>query len=106
MYKSQLRWQVKQEKRKREFAFFIITVPLLIYLLWVFFLGDGGYFHYIHLMKERNNLVYQVAKLQKETMALKKEITSLESDPFYIEKHAREDLNLSRPDEYIFLFDD
>jgi cell division protein FtsB len=106
MYKSHLRWQVEQERRKRDLVFFLITLSLLIYLLWVFFLDESGYLRYSMLLQRRAQLAVEIADLQEETRSLRREVRLLRENPFYIEKHAREDLNLSRPEEYIFIFDE
>jgi len=106
MYKSHLRWQVEQERRKRDLVFFLITLSLLIYLLWVFFLDESGYFRYTQLLQRRTELAAEILDLQEGNRSLRREIRLLKENPFYIEKHAREDLNLSRPEEYIFIFDE
>ena len=105
MFKSHLRWQVEQERKRRDLIFFLLTLSFLIYLGWVFFFDESGYLRYRQLLERRIELAAEIASLQEENKALRDEIELLENDPFYIEKHAREDLNLSRPDEYIFVFE-
>ena len=64
-----------------------------------------GFLRHRELHKTKINLEKQIKEIENENEQLKTQINSLKEDPFYMEKHAREDFGLARPDEYIFLYD-
>ena len=101
-----LRKQVYNEKKKRTFVFYTILTIVSLYLFWTLIFDDNGLLRYYELKEKKAVLINEIASLNEETTKLNNEIELLKKDPFYIEKKAREELNLSRPDEYIFLFEE
>lgn len=100
-----LRKQVTSEVRKRKLIFFTIIFLSFLYLVASFIFGDMGFLRYKELTKRKTNLEKQIKEYSEENEQLKSQIKLLKEDPFYTEKHAREDLGLAKPDEYIFLYD-
>ncbi|NCO67527.1 MAG: hypothetical protein COY75_05860 [Nitrospirae bacterium CG_4_10_14_0_8_um_filter_41_23] len=100
-----LRKQVVSEIRKRRLIFFTIILLSFIYLLTSLIFGDMGIIRYRELSKTKTHLKTQIEEISKENKQLRAQITSLKEDPFYTEKHAREDFGLAKPDEYIFQYD-
>jgi cell division protein FtsB len=77
----------------------------LIALLLVYALvGERGAIHLWRLQGERSKLDEQNYRLQKDNEALREKIARLRSDNYYLEKTAREELNLVRPGEVIYRF--
>ncbi len=103
---NRLRRQVYNEKRKRGLVFYTVALVVISYLLWTLVFDDSGYLRYRTLNEKRQEVLTEIVKLQKDNAGLKGEIRLLAKDPFYVEKQAREELNLSRPDEYVFIFQD
>jgi len=64
-----------------------------------------GFLRYKALTKKKVHLENQIHAISKENKQLKSQIKLLKEDPFYTEKHGREDFGLAKPDEYIFLYD-
>ena len=56
-------------------------------------------------MKKRNDLRKEIQELEAKRAQLEKEIEQLKSDTNYIEKFAREEYGLGKPDEMIFIID-
>ena len=77
---------------------------LIILLSLYTMAGEWGAIHLWRLRGEKANLDEQNYRLQKETEALRQRITRLRNDDFYLEKLAREELNLVRPGEVIYRF--
>jgi cell division protein FtsB len=73
---------------------------LLIYAV----VGERGAIHLWRLQGEKGKLDEQNYRLAKENEALREKIARLRSDNYYLEKIAREELNLVRPDEIIYRF--
>jgi cell division protein FtsB len=67
-------------------------------------LGERGVLHLWRLKTEKANLDEKNYRLQKENENLRERISKLRHDNFYLEKIAREELNLVRPGEIIYRF--
>jgi cell division protein FtsB len=79
-------------------GFFILSLCLLTVV------GDRGALHLWRLRAEKIKLDEANYRLQKENEALRQRIAKLRTDDFYLEKMAREELNLVRPGEVIYRF--
>ncbi len=66
--------------------------------------GERGALHLWRLRGEKAKLDEQNHRLQKDNEALRRRISRLRYDDFYLEKIAREELNLVRPGEVIYRF--
>jgi cell division protein FtsB len=100
-----LRKQVTNEKKKQRLVIFTCLVLVTLYLVWTLIFDNSGILRYHELKNKRTEILSEIIELQKKNVNLTEEIQLLKGDPFFMEKHAREDLNLSKPDEYIFIFD-
>ncbi|MEW6162743.1 MAG: septum formation initiator family protein [Nitrospirota bacterium] len=101
-----LRKQVVSEIKKRRLIFFTVILLGFIYFAISLIFGDMGLLRYVELNKRKAHLERQIKEMERENEQLRSEIKSLKEDPFYKEKHAREEFGLARPDEYIFRYDD
>jgi cell division protein FtsB len=80
-------------------------LALLIILLSLYTMtGEWGVIHLWRLGEEQAKLDEQNYRLQKENDALRQRIFRLRNDNSYLEKLAREELNLVRPGEVIYRF--
>jgi cell division protein FtsB len=77
---------------------------LIILLLVYAVVGERGAIHLWRLQGEKVKLDEQNYRLQKENVALREKISRLRSDNLFLEKIAREELNLVRPGEIIYRF--
>jgi cell division protein FtsB len=73
-------------------------------LCFVTIIGERGVFHLWRLKAEKRRLDEQNYRLQKENESLRQRISRLRHDDYYLEKFAREELNLVRPGEIIYRF--
>ncbi|WP_333654676.1 FtsB family cell division protein [Dissulfurispira sp.] len=101
-----LRQQVTVERKKRNVIFFTVIILALLYTSTSLLLGNMGFIKYLTLKKTKNSLETEITILEKENKILQAQINALKEDPYYIEKHAREEFGLAKPDEYIFQFQD
>ncbi len=99
-----LRQQVAVERKKRNVVFFTVIILAFLYIGTTLLFGNMGFIKYLKLKKTKNNLEAEIITLEKENKILQTQITALKEDPYYIEKHAREEFGLAKPDEYIFQF--
>ncbi|HDZ88280.1 MAG TPA: septum formation initiator family protein, partial [Nitrospirae bacterium] len=93
------------ERRKKKLVVYTLSLLMCFYLLFSLLFDDMGLIKYVHLKKNEDKLILKISSIKKENIMIRKEIKLLRANPFYIEKHARENLNLARPDEYIFLYE-
>ena len=77
---------------------------LIVLLLFHAVVGERGAIHLWRLEGEKAKLDEQNYRLQKENLALREKISRLRGDNFYLEKIAREELNLARPGDVIYRF--
>ncbi len=75
----------------------IMTVPTLV-------LDEQGLPRYRLLRAELENLRGSNEELVQEIARLKTEIDSLRSDTNYVERIARDELGMVRPEEFVFQF--
>ncbi|MFQ5790411.1 MAG: septum formation initiator family protein [Acidobacteriota bacterium] len=80
-------------------ALFLILVSSLLNALF----GDGGLQELVKARREYQALEEEIAALQARTQELLDEIRLLKTSPLAIERLAREQLGLVRPDEVILL---
>lgn len=99
-----LRKQIENERWKKKVVVYTLLLLVVAYLFFNLLFDDTGVIKYIHLKSTEQRLLREIASIQRENDRIQDEIKNLESNPFYIEKHAREDLNFARPDEFIFLY--
>jgi len=77
---------------------------LIILLALITVVGERGVLHLWRLRDEKNRLDEQNFRLQKENEALRQRIYRIRNDNAYLEKLAREELNLVQPGEVIYRF--
>jgi cell division protein FtsB len=77
---------------------------LIVLLLFHAVVGERGAIHLWRLQGEKAKLDEQNYRLQKNNQALREKIMRLRTDNLYLEKIAREELNLARPGEIIYRF--
>jgi len=77
---------------------------LILLLLFYAVVGERGAIHLWRLQGEKAKLDEQNYQLQRDNEALREKINRLRTDDFYLEKIAREELNLVRPGEVVYRF--
>jgi cell division protein FtsB len=100
-----LRKQVASEIRKRKLIFMTVISLSFIFLLISLIFGDLGLLKYKNLYKKKVRLEAQIKEIEQDNKQLKSQITSIKEDPYYKEKHAREDYGLAKQGELIFQYD-
>jgi cell division protein FtsB len=77
---------------------------LIVLLSLVTIVGERGALHLWRLRGEKSRLDEQNYRLQKENEALRQRVYRIRNDDDYLEKVAREELNLVRPGEIVYRF--
>ena len=79
---------------------------LLVLVLMHTIFGPYGYLSMRRSQQEIEKLREEIGKLDRENEELTGEIRALQTDPTTIEKVAREDMGLTRPNEMIYQLPD
>jgi cell division protein FtsB len=90
---------------KKIFGFAILGVIIfacLIYIIW----GKRGILEYRQLKNEIQQEQEQIQELQKEIEKLQNKIDNWKSDEFDSEKFARQDMQMGKPGEQVFVLTD
>jgi cell division protein FtsB len=77
---------------------------LIILLSLVTLVGERGALHLWRLRGEKVRLDEQNYRLQKENESLRQRVQSIRNDDDYLEKLAREELNMTRSGEIVYRF--
>jgi cell division protein FtsB len=77
---------------------------LIVLLSLVTIIGERGALHLWRLRGEKSRLDEQNYRLQKENEALRQRISRIRNNDNYLEKIAREELNLVRPGDIVYRF--
>ena len=99
-----LRQQISGEQRKRTYIFFACVAVAMAYLSYNLVFGDMGLIKYVELKKNRGRLESEISQVGKENKTLGEHVNSLKKDPYFIEKYAREEYGMAKPDEFIFQY--
>jgi cell division protein FtsB len=81
-----------------------LIASLIVLLSLVTIVGERGAIHLWRLLGEKKRLDAQNYRLQKENEALRQRILRIRNDNHFLEKLAREELNMARPGEVIYRF--
>lgn len=80
----------------------IILAGLLVIIVTVFILSDVGLLNLWKAQKRIETLSVRIGDLEKKNVAMQKEIEMLKTDPFTIEKVARERYGYLRPGDKVY----
>lgn len=80
----------------------IFAAEIFLFALFYYYGAHG--LRVVNQLKQENQLLeLQMAQVKQEIALLEQEINTWRTEPFYKEKLAREQLNMSRDDEEIYL---
>lgn len=95
---------IKKYKKKLKIKLWhiIVFIAILFFLFYFYFYSDGGFKENITLKSKISRLQMQLTQLRQKNSELEKEIIKIKSDPDYIvEKVAREELHMKKPNEKV-----
>ncbi|NGP88650.1 FtsB family cell division protein [Fodinibius halophilus] len=81
---------------------FLVIILGGFLLIWFTFIDTYSIWTRIELNQRKNELQQKKETLKKETVVLKKKIKDLKTDPFLLERIAREEYGMKREGEYIY----
>jgi cell division protein FtsB len=90
---------IKRIFLKRKYLGFVI----LIAVLYLGFIGDYNLYKLWKLEREKETLLQEIDINNAKSIELQAEIDRLQTDSSYIEKKAREDFNMGKKGETVFM---
>ena len=88
--------------KKNIIGFSVLGVMVIACSAYIFF-GKKGVLEYSHLKNELQQEQEQIKELEKEIKKLQSKIDEWKSDEFNTEKFAREDLQMGKTNEQVFV---
>jgi cell division protein FtsB len=95
-----LKWRFRFSPTRSIYALGALILVLSVYSI----VGERGAFHLWRLRAEKVALDEQNYRTQRQNETLRQRIARLRNDDSYLEKIAREELNLVRPGETVYRF--
>ena len=89
---------------KLYYSIFVILILIILLLLRSIFFGENNYSNRNILLEERNELIKINDNLRKENEILEFEIKNAQDSTDHVENFARENLNLTFPEEEFISF--
>jgi len=95
-----------RRRRKKYTLWAVLGVVLALFLLYQALFGGRGLWRIFRLHREHGRLVAKALELEAENQRLRERIERLqdEADTYELERLAREELGLLRPDEVVYRF--
>jgi len=83
-----------------------VLVLLAVWAVYEGFLSGHSVLNLYRFKQERNELRRQLAEAEARRDELKRRLELLETDPFTLEKLAREEMGLARPGEIVYRYEE
>lgn len=97
--------QIKAERKLVSYVIYTVGVLLTVFLLVKLFFGGMGLFRYLELKDRRDALAAEVEEINRLNAVLDASLREFKGNDFYLEKYAREDYGLKKPDEFVFIYE-
>lgn len=81
---------------------FLLLVLGGIVVIWFGFFDTYSVWKRIELNNRKETLKEKTAKLKKQTISLRKDIKHLNTDPFLLERIAREEYGMKKEGEFVY----
>ena len=93
----------KRSKGGRVLSLAALALLVAVGGTFLVLLGDGGLMAVMKMRSRATQLQYQINAERRTNETMLREIRALKNDPAAIEKLAREELQMARPDETVYL---
>lgn len=100
----EIRKQVSNELKLRRYVLNTALVLSLFYVFGTLVFSDMGFLRYMEIQGKHQALSREVQNMDTSNEQLSASLAKHKSDPFYLEKYARENFGMSGPEEIIFLY--
>ncbi|MFV0439167.1 MAG: FtsB family cell division protein [Desulfopila sp.] len=96
--------QTKMTPLQQAWLLRAVVLLLLLGLVWVLFAPGNGIYAIFSKRHQVESLDAETLHLQKDNAVLQGEIDKMKNDPAYLEKVARRDFGLLKPNERVYDF--
>jgi cell division protein FtsB len=84
----------------------VVVGLMVLGILGFTILGEHGVLKLVRYRQQRQEFVKEASRLREENEKLRQDIESLQNDPSFIERVARENLGMVKPGEFVIQFTD
>lgn len=91
------------DSRRRRFSRSLALFVVLA-LLWVIFAPGAGVVSLVRKKMEQHQLEAQIARIKEQNVKLQNDIERLQTDPVFLEQHARDEGEMLKKNERVFDF--
>ena len=91
------------QKRSALRIFLVLEVVVFV---WSYIFGSHGWYAIVQLSCESKKILMTCKRVESEIVTYEKKIALVTSDDFFIEKIAREKLQMAKSGETIFYYED
>ncbi len=81
-------------------------ISVVVFVVWICFFDRNDLFTQRERKKELQKLETSTAYYEKEIQTTQKELSELQNNPAALEKFARENFYLKKPEEQVFIIDE
>lgn len=96
--------KIRARRKRRDFVFWTFILLCFLYMLSDLVFSDMGYLKYRELLGRRTALKARITETNKDNQQIQASLDEFSKDDFYKEKLARENFDLAKPGEYVFIF--
>ena len=96
---------MKNKKYIKKIIFRVFFGLEVLIFSFTYLFGTNGIYKLNQLKRENHNLKTENLKIKNEINEIENQIKEWSADPFYIEKVAREQLQMARKDDQIYILD-
>jgi cell division protein FtsB len=89
----------RRRRFSRSLALFVVLA-----LLWVIFAPGAGVVSLVRKKMEQHQLEAQIARIKEQNVKLQNDIERLQTDPVFLEQHARDEGEMLKKNERVFDF--
>lgn len=87
----------------RDFLYKFILINVVIVCISFFIWGEFGLVKHFYLNREYAQKRQELVVLQQEVARLEEKLAAWQTDLFYVEKMAREELGMAYPNETVYI---
>ncbi|HEB01917.1 MAG TPA: septum formation initiator family protein [Nitrospirae bacterium] len=100
----ELRRQVSSELKLRKYVTNTALILAIVYVFGTLIFSTMGFLHYMEVKEKHSVISRELDRIEAANWQFRTSLANHKNDTYYLEKYARENFGMSKPDELIFLY--
>ncbi len=100
----ELRRQVSSELKLRRYVLNTALILGIVYVFGTLIFSSMGLLHYMDVKEKHRSISRALDRIEATNGQYRTSLANHKNDTYYLEKYARENFGMSKPDELIFLY--